>query len=93
MTDFRLILLDHTTSYTYYYYFSLTHFLDLFHLFCQVSVVCMAFYLYRTMTVDAMIEELLSRPDDYADFEFLGYWASVFNNVIAVAVFLAWIKV
>ena len=53
----------------------------------------MAFYLYRTMTVDAMIEELLSRPDDYADFEFLGYWASVFNNVIAVAVFLAWIKV
>ena len=40
-----------------------------------------------------MIEELLSQPYAYADFEFLGYWATVFNSVIAVAVFLAWIKV
>ncbi|XP_038060410.1 polycystic kidney disease 2-like 1 protein isoform X3 [Patiria miniata] len=58
-----------------------------------VSVVCMAFYVYRALRVDEMIEDLLSRPDQYSDFEFLGYCQSIFNNVIAVAVFLAWIKV
>ncbi|XP_072051319.1 polycystin-2-like isoform X2 [Amphiura filiformis] len=73
------------------YFKSIWNCLDV--LIILVSVVCMGFYLYRSMTVDAMIEDLLSRPDDYADFEYLGYWATVFNSVIAVAVFLAWIKV
>jgi polycystin 2 len=58
-----------------------------------VSVLCMAFYLYRAMKVDELIEVLLNRPDQYSDFEFLGYCQSIFNNVIAVVVFLAWIKV
>ncbi|XP_071829952.1 polycystin-2-like protein 1 isoform X3 [Apostichopus japonicus] len=58
-----------------------------------VSVVCMFFHVYRTFTVDKMIERLLSEPDMYADFEYLGRWQSIFTNVTAVAVFLAWIKV
>lgn len=58
-----------------------------------VSVVCMCFHVYRTFTVDEMIERLLAAPDMYADFEFLGRWQSIFTNVTAIAVFLAWIKV
>lgn len=53
----------------------------------------MFFHVYRTFTVDQMIERLLSEPDMYADFEYLGRWQSIFTNVTAVAVFLAWIKV
>ena len=40
-----------------------------------------------------MLDELLKNPEDYADFEYLAYWQSQFNNQIAVAVFFAWIKV
>ena len=55
--------------------------------------MCMGFYVYRSMSVTSMIDVLLSQPDQYADFEFLGYCQAVYNNVIAVVVFLAWIKV
>ncbi|XP_071952107.1 polycystin-2-like protein 1 isoform X1 [Antedon mediterranea] len=58
-----------------------------------ISVLCMVFSVYRTMAVNRMIETLLSQPEQYADFEFLGYCQGVFNNVIAIAVFLAWVKV
>ncbi|XP_071808292.1 polycystin-2-like protein 1 isoform X3 [Asterias amurensis] len=58
-----------------------------------VSVMCMGFYVYRSMSVSNMIDVLLSQPDQYADFEFLGYCQAVYNNVVAVVVFLAWIKV
>ncbi len=40
-----------------------------------------------------MLDELLSQPDKYVDFEFLSYWQVVFNSALAIMVFFAWVKV
>lgn len=37
--------------------------------------------------------ELLKHPDIYADFEFLAFWQTQYNNMNAVNLFFAWIKV
>ena len=58
-----------------------------------VSYICIAFSVYRTIEVNVKLDELLKNPNEYADFEYLAYWQSQFNNQIAVAVFFAWIKV
>ncbi|XP_030835833.1 polycystic kidney disease protein 2 isoform X3 [Strongylocentrotus purpuratus] len=58
----------------------------------MISVVCVAFSVYRYLTVANLIEGLLAEPDIYPDFEYMGYWQDLFNNIIAVNVFLAWIK-
>ncbi|XP_022247733.1 polycystin-2-like, partial [Limulus polyphemus] len=58
-----------------------------------VSLVCIAFSVYRTLTVDTVLESLLSKPDDFADFEFLGFWQTQFNNAVAFAIFFVWIKI
>ncbi|CAF1030105.1 unnamed protein product, partial [Adineta ricciae] len=39
------------------------------------------------------LDELLQDQNSFADFEFLTYWQIQFNNVVAFAVFLAWIKI
>lgn len=39
------------------------------------------------------LEDLLAAPDQFGDFEFLSFWQVHFNYGIALAVFLAWIKV
>ena len=43
--------------------------------------------------MDELLEDLLSKPDEYSDFNFLSLGQSQFDNAIAIAVFLAWIKV
>ena len=58
-----------------------------------IAIVCVAFNIYRTLKVDELLEDLLSKPDQYSDFYFLSYGQSQFDNAIAIAVFLAWIKV
>ncbi|XP_076365526.1 polycystin-2-like isoform X2 [Tachypleus tridentatus] len=58
-----------------------------------LSLVCIAFSIYRTLMVDSMLEGLLNKPDEFADFEFLGFWQTQFNNAVALAVFFAWIKI
>ena len=35
----------------------------------------------------------MGKPDIFPDFEFLGYWQTQFNDIVAIAVFFAWIKV
>lgn len=37
--------------------------------------------------------KLLQQPDTYADFEFLAFWQTQYNNMNAVNLFFAWIKV
>ncbi|XP_013778837.1 polycystin-2-like [Limulus polyphemus] len=58
-----------------------------------LSLVCIAFSIYRILMVDTMLEGLLNKPDEFADFEFLGFWQTQFNNAVALAVFFAWIKI
>lgn len=58
-----------------------------------ISFVCIIFNVYRTVKVDKMLNDLLKKPEEYPDFEFLSYWQVQFNSAIAILVFLAWIKI
>jgi len=58
-----------------------------------ISYVCIAFNVYRQIKVGQILDELLKNQNSFADFEFLTYWQIQFNNIVAFAVFLAWIKI
>ncbi|XP_045214865.1 polycystic kidney disease 2-like 1 protein isoform X3 [Mercenaria mercenaria] len=73
------------------YFKSVWNILDI--LVIVIALVCVAFNVYRTLKVDELLQELLDKPDQYADFEFLSYGQTQFDNAIAIAVFLAWIKI
>jgi len=73
------------------YFKSFWNILDI--LVISIAIVCVAFNIYRTLKVDELLTDLLDKPDQYADFEFLSYGQTQFDNAIAIAVFLAWIKI
>ncbi|XP_060603024.1 polycystin-2-like protein 1 isoform X2 [Ruditapes philippinarum] len=73
------------------YFKSVWNILDI--LVIVIALVCVAFNVYRTLKVDELLKKLLDKPDQYADFEFLSYGQTQFDNAIAIAVFLAWIKI
>lgn len=73
------------------YFKSVWNILDI--LVIGIAIVCVAFNLYRLIKVNSLLKELLDKPDQYADFEFLSYGQTQFDNAIAIAVFFAWIKV
>jgi len=56
-------------------------------------VVAIVFSAFRTIKVDKLLGNLLEQPDIYADFEFLAFWQTQYNNMNAVNLFFAWIKV
>ncbi|XP_055874646.1 polycystin-2-like [Biomphalaria glabrata] len=58
-----------------------------------ISIVCIGFNIYRTLEVNDKLTALLKNPDVYSDFERLSYWETRFSNAIAIAVFMAWIKI
>nr|CAB3264909.1 polycystin-2-like [Phallusia mammillata] len=58
-----------------------------------LSLTAMAFNVYRTVKVDELLELLLVNPLVYPDFEFLAYWQMQYNDMVAVVVFFAWIKI
>ncbi|RXG73272.1 Polycystic kidney disease 2-like 1 protein [Armadillidium vulgare] len=57
-----------------------------------LSLLCIGFNVFCILTIDSKLEDLLSTPDDYANFQQLGYWQVQFNSTIAVCVFFAWFK-
>ncbi|CAF2049019.1 unnamed protein product [Rotaria magnacalcarata] len=59
----------------------------------SISYICIAFNIYRQVEVGRLLDELLRDQNTFADFEFLTYWQTQFNNIIAFAIFLAWIKI
>lgn len=73
------------------YFKSFWNLLDI--LVILISLVCIAFSIYRTIEVREKLDDLLKYPDKFADFEFLSYWQVNFNSALAVTVFFAWIKV
>ena len=58
-----------------------------------ISVICISFNIFRTISVGRKLETLLDHPDEFPDFEFLSYWQTQFNSAIAITVFMAWVKV
>lgn len=77
--------------YRWRYFKSIWNTLDV--LIILISYVCIAFNIYRQYKVGKILDELLQDQKTFADFEFLTYWQIQFNNVVAFAVFLAWIKI
>lgn len=61
--------------------------------FPQVSILAIAFNIYRTIKVSMLMKKLLSDAKEYPDFYFLAYWQVLYNNMIAINIFFAWIKV
>lgn len=59
----------------------------------QLAIVAIVFNVFRTMKVNKLLGSLLKDPSIYADFEFLAFWQTQYNNMNAVNLFFAWIKV
>ncbi|KAG7229937.1 hypothetical protein INR49_009657 [Caranx melampygus] len=59
----------------------------------ELAIVAIIFNVFRTIKVDNLLGKLLENPDIYADFEFLAFWQTQYNNMNAVNLFFAWIKV
>lgn len=62
-------------------------------MFLQLAIVAIIFNIFRTIKVDNLLGKLLEQPDIYADFEFLAFWQMQYNNMNAMNLFFAWIKV
>ncbi|KXJ23969.1 polycystic kidney disease 2-like 1 protein [Exaiptasia diaphana] len=59
----------------------------------MLGYVAILFNLYRFVVVGELLSSLLENSNQYANFDNLGFWQTQFNNMVAVAVFFAWIKV
>ncbi|KAI6076973.1 Polycystic kidney disease 2-like 2 protein [Aix galericulata] len=73
------------------YFKSVWNWLDL--LLVVVSILAIGFNIYRTMAVSLLMEELLSAENVYPDFYFLAFWQILYDNMIAVCVFFAFMKI
>ncbi|XP_026079715.1 LOW QUALITY PROTEIN: polycystic kidney disease 2-like 1 protein [Carassius auratus] len=75
----------------------LSHFKNIWNILDLVvillAVVAIIFSVFRTIKVDELLGDLLEHPDIYADFEFLAFWQTQYNNMNAVNLFFAWIKI
>ena len=58
-----------------------------------MAICCISFNIYRTVTVNSILEGLLANPDQYSNFDDLSYWETIFNSTLAIMVFFAWVKV
>ncbi|KAK7810931.1 hypothetical protein U0070_013585 [Myodes glareolus] len=74
-----------------HYLSSIWNILDL--VIILLSVVAVGFHIFRTLEVNRLLGKLLQQPDTYADFEFLAFWQTQYNNMNAVNLFFAWIKI
>ncbi|NXJ13135.1 PK2L2 protein, partial [Odontophorus gujanensis] len=73
------------------YFRSAWNWLDM--LLIVVSILAIGFNIYRTMEVSLLMEELLSNAYVYPDFYFLAFWQVIYDDMIAVNVFFAWLKI
>ncbi|XP_072351324.1 polycystin-2 isoform X1 [Scyliorhinus torazame] len=58
-----------------------------------LSLVAICINLYRTSIVSKSLGQLLENQNSYPNLESLAYWQIQFNNMAAVVVFFAWIKI
>ncbi|XP_078532323.1 polycystin-2 [Lissotriton helveticus] len=57
-----------------------------------LSVVAIAINIHRVSTISGLLKNLLEEQTTFPNFEPLAYWQIQFNNVAAVTVFFAWVK-
>ncbi|KAF7219597.1 polycystin-2-like protein 1 [Nothobranchius furzeri] len=73
------------------YFKSIWNILDI--VIILLAIVAIIFNIFRTAKVNNLLGKLLENPDIYADFEFLAFWQTQYNNMNAVNLFFAWIKI
>ncbi|XP_061490655.1 polycystin-2-like protein 1 isoform X2 [Rhineura floridana] len=74
-----------------HYFTSIWNILDI--VVILLSIVAIGFHIFRTIEVNRLMGQLLRSPSIYADFEFLAFWQTQYNNMNAVNLFFAWIKI
>ncbi|MGH0116354.1 UNVERIFIED_CONTAM: hypothetical protein FKN15_035658, partial [Acipenser sinensis] len=57
-----------------------------------LSLMAIFFNVYRTINVERLLYRLLKNPHKYPNFHFLAFWQTQYNNMIAVNVFISWVK-
>ncbi|XP_055284717.1 polycystic kidney disease 2-like 2 protein [Moschus berezovskii] len=73
------------------YFKSIWNWLELLLLVLCFSTVF--FSSYSNMQIYRMLGQLLRNTEKYSDFYFLAYWHIYYNNIIAITIFFAWIKI
>ncbi|XP_038572960.1 polycystic kidney disease 2-like 1 protein [Micropterus salmoides] len=73
------------------YFKSIWNILDI--VIIMLAIVAIVFNVFRTVKVNKLLGKLLDEPGIYADFEFLAFWQTQYNNMNAVNLFFAWIKI
>ncbi|XP_063773052.1 polycystin-2 isoform X2 [Pseudophryne corroboree] len=73
-----------------HYFRSLWNCLDI--VIIVLSVVAVAINLHRMSAVEGPLKDLLVDMNVFPNFESIAYWQKQFNNVAAVTVFFAWLK-
>jgi len=64
---------------------------DCFILLC--SYISIFFYAYRTALVGNTLDDLVADETSYANFSHVAYWQIQFNFMVAITLFLSWIKI
>ncbi|XP_069892177.1 polycystin-2-like protein 2 isoform X4 [Dipodomys merriami] len=73
------------------YFKSIWNWLEL--LLLLLCFMAVSFYTYCNMQIFLLLGQLLKSTEKYPDFYFLAYWHIYYNNIIAITIFFAWIKV
>ncbi|KAM5214232.1 polycystin-2-like protein 2 [Hipposideros larvatus] len=73
------------------YFKSIWNWLEL--LLLVLCFVAIFFNLYCNIQIFLLLGQLLKNTEKYSDFYFLAYWNIYYNNIIAITIFCAWIKI
>ncbi|XP_037365143.1 polycystic kidney disease 2-like 2 protein [Talpa occidentalis] len=73
------------------YFKSIWNWLEL--LLLVLCFVAIFFNAYCNIQTFLLLGQLLKNSEKYSDFYFLAYWQVYYNNIIAVTIFFAWIKI
>ncbi|KAL6091589.1 hypothetical protein STEG23_001244 [Scotinomys teguina] len=73
------------------YFKSVWNWLEL--LLLALCFLAVSFYAYCNMQNFLLLGRLLKNTESYPDFYFLAYWHIYYNDIIAITIFFAWIKI
>nr|XP_048298456.1 polycystic kidney disease 2-like 2 protein isoform X2 [Myodes glareolus] len=62
-------------------------------LLLALCFLAVSFYAYCNLQSFILLGRLLKNTENYPDFYFLAYWQIYYNNMIAITIFFAWIKI
>ena len=58
-----------------------------------IALCCIGFSIYRQVMVNTKLDDLLRNERQYANFEFLSFAQTRFNDFVAIMIFFAWVKI